>query len=232
MTLNKQRGFGLLGGLIAIAILLGLGAVAYWYFDEDDDAFNMDDSPMGCEYPTGHDSCIVQGVDSVLLGSWKLVSQTLTAQGHTIPFKFTGSILHFSEGTYTQDYSTSISEETSVVSPDASFTAQCKGEGSISGIFNSFHEYNPSDPHALTELRAKKTSGSIKRLCKNPSGEYVSVGKNIAIPLGVGPDTHTSAGTYVVYKYTVEGSSPITLRMTQTNQHTGVVVESVFKRIE
>ena len=236
---QTQRGFGLTGIILAVVMLLAVLTASYLYFNTDDGVFDLDASPEfsettgNCEHPTAHYSCIFDGIDSILVGSWILESQTITAQGHTIPSKFVGTTLHFDhEGRYTEDYSTETTDTQVVNHPDGSLTSKCKTSGVISGEYDSMRYYDPSDPNNLTQLRALKTSGVVEVSCLDGNGEYVHAGKNTAsIPLGKGQQVDTESGTRVVYDYTVTSDGePIKLILTQKNTVTGVILRSVYRR--
>ncbi len=241
---DRREGFG---GLLLIAVVVvGLIALAgYWYTSHDSlsdsgssesTTIDLDEAGISgdCNHPTNHNSCIVNGVDSILVGSWILKSQSLEVGGNSIPSKFTGRTLRFKEdGTYIEDYSTETSEAIAVNNPDHPFTAQCKVSGTETGLYDSIQYYNPSDPHSAAELRVYKNPGGDREVfCKDASGEYKKTGTNTtSLPLGSGHVENVDGlGNRVVYKYSVSDVSPIVLSLTHENMDTGVTLKQVFQR--
>lgn len=166
-----------------------------------------------CEYETSYGSCLENGVDSALVGSWQLVSQSLETPAGNITNPFSGRTTTFSDdGSYSENYNTETTDDVTV----QGITSTCDIVGLLEGDWEAFTE---------GELRVTPDGGSPQVTCQ-ATGSVVN--SNAATtPLGFGPAS--AAEPYVVYSY--QFSEDLTeLTVVQENQYSGVTTIFEFEK--
>jgi len=167
-----------------------------------------------CENETSYGSCLEDGVDSALIGSWQLVSQSLETPAGNITNPFAGRTTTFAnDRTYTEDYNTETTDDVNVLG----LISTCDVTGLLEGDWEVLEG---------GELRITPDGGSPQVICQ-ASGTAISSNASTA-PLGVGPAS--AAEPYVVYSYTFNDDLT-ELTIVQENQYSGVTAISEFMRL-
>ncbi len=181
-------------------------------------------SLTSCDTITDHDSCIQDGVDEALVGTWILESQSLSAQSQSITSPFHGRTLIIgNNGTYADDYSTEVVQD--VVA--GGITSSCDVLGSLSGSYvaESNLNLNIDPPPTVNELHIVPNGGSPKVTCQATGAPSPSNASTL--PLGWGPVEGNPP--YVLYTYTMSEDWN-TLTIVQTNTIVNTVITYVFTR--
>ncbi|HJN85123.1 MAG TPA: hypothetical protein QF873_02285 [Patescibacteria group bacterium] len=167
--------------------------------------------PVSCDTTTAHDSCISNGVDEALVGSWTLQSQQVFTPAGSITNPASGRTWNVADnGTYTEDYST----ETLPDGTALSVTSHCDILGLLSGSYEAESNLNldVDPPVDVAELHVVPNGGSPEVKCQADGSTITS---NAATsPLGLGPVE--GVPPYVLYTYTMNDSWDRVI-VTQTN---------------
>ncbi|NQV12464.1 hypothetical protein HQ524_03795 [Candidatus Uhrbacteria bacterium] len=178
-----------------------------------------------CDTITGHGSCVSDGVDEALIGSWSLVSQQVFTPAGSITNPASGRTLNIAaDGSYTEDYST----ETMPDGTALSIVSHCDILGLLSGAYevesNLDLDFDP--PVDVAELHVVPNGGSPQVKCQ---ADGIPITSNASTsPLGVGPVE--GVPPYVLYTYTMDDAwSQVVI--TQTNTIVNLKNIYTFKRI-
>ncbi|MBT6253633.1 hypothetical protein HOI83_00120 [Candidatus Uhrbacteria bacterium] len=154
--------------------------------------------PVSCDTTTAHDSCISNGVDEALLGSWTLVSQQVSTPAGAITNPSKGRTLTFDNaGGFTENYST----ETIPDGTALSVVSTCEITGLLSGSYEVESNLNldVDPPVDVAELHIVSGGGSPTVKCE--AGGSTVKSNAASTPLGVGPVS--GSPPYVLYTYTM-----------------------------
>ena len=178
---------------------------------------------VGCIALTTHDTCIIDGIDSALLGSWKLLEQSVSSSAGSITNPFAGRTLTFlGTSNYTEDYST---EETDDVSAEG-ITSSCEVLGVLGGSWeaDAYADLDIDPPVVVNILHIIPNGGSPSVKCQ-ATGEPV-YSNQASTPLGVG----FSTGDYVEYTYTLNEELTF-LTIIQENPYASTTNVYTFSKI-
>jgi hypothetical protein len=179
---------------------------------------------VNCEATTSHDSCVYEGVDEALVGTWTLESQSINASVGTITNPSSGRTLTIlNDGSYTEDYSTETIPDKTV----SGITSSCDISGVLTGDYEvqSDLDLDQDPPPVVNQLLITPNGGSPTVKC---GAGGTSIKANTASsPLGVGPATGTPP--YVVYTYTMNDDWT-TLTIIQNNTIANITNTYVFTR--
>jgi hypothetical protein len=182
-----------------------------------------DDFFTSCDTTTSHDSCVTDGADEALIGTWHLVSQTLSTSSGTIVNPFAGRTTVFEIGTitliddagnesdvidlqYSENYSTEETDDVSV----GGITSSCDVSGLLGGTWSvesnidldAYDEESDEAPPSINELHIWYDGGSPSVICD--AGGTSITSNNATTPLGVG--VTTGDPPYVAYTYSMDES--------------------------
>ena len=215
----------LLLGSLALVIFLGIsctdddstGNSTTTNSPTDTDDFDLDQlcADTGSSTTTPHGTRICGGIDSALLGTWKLQSQTVVgsslrlAEGRTLTF--------YSGKSYMEDYNSEKLEKMTVNTPDGSVSEQCKSSGSNTGNYHVAFKINDDDSVALfleVDRDANLDPEGIKATCAESPGSTEVTSTVPSNPLGQGMiasacDGSLLSGHCVRYGYTITGDGSI-----------------------
>ncbi len=212
--------------LVAPIILLGAGCATV---------------ATGCSLQTTHGSCIEEGIDSALLGTWRLDEQTIASSAGTFIHPYSGRHLSFSinleelldgdgnasghfetVGSFVDEYAT----ET-----DGGFTVLgvsngCVVSGATGGDWSADAEMVSSDP---TDPSAPFMA--VNQLTVISNAVYSQ--PKITCPAGAGsnkPSTPLGESAPGPYQYTISGNGAL-LTITQSNPFANTTITYQFSKV-
>ncbi len=195
----------------------------------DDDPIDTDTTEteevaeVNCIALTTHDTCIIDGIDSALLGSWKLIEQSISSPAGSITNPFAGRTLTFlGTSNYTEDYSTEETDDQTA----AGITSSCEVLGVLGGAWeaDAYSDLDLDPPIVINVLHITPDGGSPSVKCQ-ATGEPV-YSNQASTPLGVGPST----GDYVEYTYTLNEELTF-LTIIQENPYASTTNVYTFSKI-
>ncbi|MBU1178095.1 hypothetical protein KJ903_02645 [Patescibacteria group bacterium] len=182
--------------------------------DEDFD-FDQLCADTGSSTTTPHGTVVCGGIDSALLGTWKLKSQTVV--GSSLRLEEGRTLTFYSGKSYMEDYSSEKLEKVTVNTSAGAASEQCKASGNNTGSYHVTFKINDDDSVNLfleVDRDANLDPEGIKVTCdEGPAGTEVTstVPSN---PLGQGKtasscDGNFPSGPCVRYGYTISGEGSI-----------------------
>lgn len=171
----------------------------------------IDDTVNHCILLTSHESCIENGVDEALIGSWQLKGQSISSPAGSIDNPFAGRTLTFSENkTYSENYSTEKADDQTM----AGITSHCDVLGTLNGDWSAdtYSDLDVSPTMVVNSLLITPNGGTPTVKCQ-ATGESIS-SNQASTPLGVG----FSTGGPVEYTYELNINWDI-LTITQENPY-------------
>jgi len=212
--------------LVAPIVLLGAGCTSV---------------ATGCGLPTTHGSCIEEGIDPALVGTWRLDEESIGSSAGTFIHPYSGRLLSFSTnleelldgdgnasghfetiGSFVDEYATE---------NDGGFTVMgvsngCVVSGAVGGDWSAETEMVSSDP---TDPSAPLVA--VNQLTAISNAVYSQ--PKITCPMGAGsnkPSTPLGESSPGPYQYTISGDGTL-LMITQSNPFANTTIAYQFSKV-